>query len=128
MVVSNDAGGVDVFSCMGIEDADGVGGVMPARVLCSWVVGGRGKFESGWSRVAGVARVVGVVGIGGEMARFESGWSRVARVVGVAGVAGIGGEMARFVAESLARVARVVRVVGVVEIGVLFSENGVPVN
>ena len=43
-MVSNDAGGVDVSSCMGIEDADGVGGVI--RVLCSGVVGGRAKFES----------------------------------------------------------------------------------
>ena len=61
MMVSNDAGVVDVSSCMGIEDVDGVGGVI--RVLCSLVVGGRGKFELGWSRVAGVARVVGVVGV-----------------------------------------------------------------
>ena len=44
MVVSNDAGVVDVSSCVGIEDADGVGSVI--RVLCSLVVGGRGKFES----------------------------------------------------------------------------------
>ena len=68
------------------------------------VVGGRGKFELGWSRVAGVVRVVGVagvVGVGGEMAGFESGRSRVAGVVGVVGVVGV---------------------------GVLFSENGVPVN
>ena len=52
MVVSNDAGVVGVSSCMGIEDADGVGDVI--RVLCSGVVGGRGKFESGWFTVAGV--------------------------------------------------------------------------
>ena len=45
MVVSNDAGGVDVSSCMGREDADGVGGV--SRRLCSGVVGGKGKVESG---------------------------------------------------------------------------------
>src|SRR5437588_12200829 len=95
MVVSNDAGVVGVSSCLGIEDADGVGGVIPAGVLCSWVVGGRGKFESGWSRVARVVRVAGVVGVAGEMARFESGCSRVARVVRVAGVVGIGGEMER---------------------------------
>ena len=44
------------------------------------------------------------------------------------GVAGIGGEMARFVAESLAGVVRVAGVAGVVGVGVLFSENGVPVN
>ncbi len=92
-MVSNDAGGVDVSSCVGIEDADGIGGVI------------RAKLESGWFRVAGVARV--------------------ARV---AGVVGVGGEMARFAAESLAGVAGVVRVVGVVGIGVLFSENGVPIN
>ena len=101
-MVSNDTGVVSVSSCMGIEDADGVGGVIPAGVLCSWVVGGRGKFESGCSRVARVVRVAGVVGVGGEMARFA--------------------------AESLAGVARVVRVVGVVGVGVLFSENGVPVS
>ena len=102
MVVSNVAGGVDVFSCMGIEDADGVGGVIPAGVLCSWVVGGRGKFESGYSRVARVVRVAGVVGVGGKMAGFAAG--------------------------SLAGVVGGVRVVGVAGIGVLFSENGVPVN
>jgi len=45
IMVSNDAGGVDVSSCMGIGDADGVGDVI--RVLCSGVVGGRAKFESG---------------------------------------------------------------------------------
>ena len=56
-MVSNDAGVDGVSSCMGIEDADGVGDVI--RVLCSVVVGGRGKFESGWFTVAGVARVVG---------------------------------------------------------------------
>src|SRR5712691_7536145 len=103
IMVSNDTGGVDVSSCMGIEGADGVGGVI--SVLCSGVVGGRVKFESGWFRVAGVVRV--------------------ARVVGVVG---IGGEMAGFAAESLAGVVGVVRVVGVAGIGVLFSENGVPVN
>ena len=43
-MVSNDAGVDGVSSCMGIEDADGVGDVI--RVLCSGVVGGRGKFES----------------------------------------------------------------------------------
>jgi hypothetical protein len=58
-VVSNVADGVDVSSCMGIENADGVGGVI--RVLCSGVVGGRAKFESGWFRVAEVAGVVGVI-------------------------------------------------------------------
>src|SRR5205807_7102836 len=110
MVVSNDAGVVGVSSCMGIEDADGVGGVIAAGVLCSWVVGGRGKFESGCSRVARVVRVVGVAGVGGEMAGFESGWSRVARVVGVAE---IGGEMAGF-ESGWSRVARVARVAGVV--------------
>ena len=82
-MVSNDAGGVDVSSCMGIEDVDGVGGVI--RVLCSGMVGGRVKFESGWSRVAGV------VGVGGEMARFAAeslaGVVGVVRVVGVAGIA-----------------------------------------
>ena len=63
-MVSNDAGVVDVSSCMGIEDVDGVGGVI--RVLCSGVVGGRVKFESGWSRVAGVVRVARVAGVWGE--------------------------------------------------------------
>ena len=72
------------------------------RVSWSRVVSGRGKFELGWSPVAGVVRV--------------------ARVVGVAGIAG---ELARFAEGSL---ARVVRVAGVVGIAVLFSENGVPVN
>jgi len=46
---------------MGIEDADGVGGVI--RVLCSGVVSGRVKFESGLLTVAGVVRVAGVVGV-----------------------------------------------------------------
>ena len=53
---------------MEIEGAEGVGGVR--RVLCSRVVSGRGKFESEWS---GVARVARVVGIGGEQARFAAG-------------------------------------------------------
>jgi hypothetical protein len=66
MVVSNDAGVVGVSSCMGIEDPDGIGGVI--RVLCSVVVGGRGKFESGWSRVVGVVRVARVVGVLGMIA------------------------------------------------------------
>ena len=70
---------------MGIESAEGVGGVR--RVLCSRVVSGRGKFESEWSPVARVARVVGVVGIAGELARFAAG--SLARVVRVAGVVGI---------------------------------------
>ena len=76
MMVSNDAGVVDVSSCMGIEDVDGIGGVI--RVLCSLVVGGRGKFELGWSRVAGVVRVVRVVGIGVLFSKKGvpvSGWS-----------------------------------------------------
>ena len=100
IMVSNDAGGVDVSWYMGIGDADGVSGV--TRVLCSGVVGGRAKFESGLLTVAGVVRV--------------------------AGVAGVGGELAGFAAESLAGVVRVVRVVGVAGIGVLFSEIGVPVS
>ena len=124
MVVSNDAGVVGVSSCMGIEDADGVGGVIPAGVLCSWVVGGRGKFELG---LLTVVRVAGVVGVGGILAKLEAGWSTVAGVVRVAGVVGIGGELARFAA-GWSPVARVVRVAGVVGIAVLFSENGVPVN
>ena len=101
-------------------------------VLCSGVVGGRVKFESGWFRVVGVvrvARVVGVVGIGGELAKFAAeSLAGVVRVVRVVGVVGRGGELARFAAESAAGVVAVVRVVGVAGIGVLFSENGVPVS
>src|SRR5437763_1329819 len=103
MMVSNDAGVVDVSSCVGIEVVVGVGGVI--RVLCCVVVGGWGSFELEWPIASGVEGVVRGVG-----------------------VAGIGGEMARFVAESLAGVVRVVRVVGVVGIGVLFSKKGVPVS
>src|SRR5216683_2667392 len=108
---------------MGIEDADGVGSVI--RVLYSGVVGGRVKIESSWSTVAEVVRVVGVVGIGGEVAGFEAeSLARVVRVARVVGVVGIGGEVARF-AGGWSRVAGVVGVVGVVGvagIGVLFSE------
>ena len=69
---------------MGIEGAEGVGGVR--RVVWSRVVSGSGKFESGWSVVVRVVRVAGVVGIAGELARFAA---RVVRVVRVAGVVGI---------------------------------------
>ena len=41
------------------------------RVLWSRVVSGRGKFESGWSPVAGVVRVVGVVGVVGIAVLFS---------------------------------------------------------
>ena len=56
---------------MGIEDADGVGSVI--RVLCSGVVGGRAKFESGWFRVARVVGVAAVAGVGGVLAKLEAG-------------------------------------------------------
>ena len=47
-------------SCVMLRAAKGDNRV---RVVCSRVLSGRGKFESGWSPVARVARVVGVVGI-----------------------------------------------------------------
>lgn len=55
--VSNDGGGVGVFSCGGIGNAVGAGGVM--RVLCSGALDGRATFEPGRFRVT---RVVGVIG------------------------------------------------------------------
>ena len=41
------------------------------RVVCTRVVSGRGKFESGWSVVARVVRVVGVAGVVGIAVLFS---------------------------------------------------------